>query len=128
MSEPKPSMETLELASDRFWSKVEPEPNSGCLLWVGATNQGGYGVMGLGTRRQGNVLAHRFSYLLQRGGIPLGLEPDHLCRVRRCVNAWHPDLVTRRVNSTRGHTFTADDVRSDGRRQCRKCRNMLRGA
>ena len=31
---------TLE---ERFYEKCIPEPNTGCWLWVGASNQAGYG-------------------------------------------------------------------------------------
>ena len=86
----------------RFWSKVEPEPNSGCWIWIGARTGEGYGMLGVGRRDQGNVGAHRFSYELLRGPIPPGLEPDHLCRMRWCVNAWHMQPVTRQENTLRG--------------------------
>lgn len=84
----------------RFWAKVEPEPNSGCWIWVGG-RQEGYGRTWDGTRRQ---LAHRFSYELERGPIPDGLQLDHLCRNPWCVNPWHLDPVTNRENARRGRT------------------------
>ena len=52
---------------DRLLDKVQPEPNSGCWLWVGGVNESGYGVIGLGTREQGTDKAHRVSWRL-RGG------------------------------------------------------------
>lgn len=133
----------LKAAEPRFWAKVEPEPNSGCLLWIGATNPGGYGVMGRGRRGEGTILVHRFAYLLARGEIPDGLEPDHLCRVRCCANAWHLELVTRQINMLRGdhpsavavrlglckrgHPFTPENIKIvNGNRRCRACCNMLR--
>lgn len=30
---------------DRFWDKIEPEPNSGCWLWIGALRTNGYGTL-----------------------------------------------------------------------------------
>lgn len=95
------AMKPMVPIEERFWSKVEPEPNSGCWIWIGARTCG-YGAIGRGTRSEGNIGAHRFAYLLLRGPIPLGLEPDHLCRLRCCVNPWHLELVTRRENSQRG--------------------------
>ena len=91
---------TLE---ERFWAKVEPEPNSGCLLWIGAITKAGYGLIGLGRRGDGLAYAHRVAYELLRGPIPADRELDHLCRVRRCANAWHLEPVTRLVNMLRGN-------------------------
>ena len=46
--------------------------------------------------------AHRVAYQLFKGPIPTGLEIDHLCRVRACVNPEHLEAVTRKVNHNRG--------------------------
>ena len=94
---PRPSLE------DRFWSRVDK--TDGCWLWTGALVTGGYGSIGLGQRRNG--LAHRVSYELHVGPIPNGLQIDHLCRVRRCVNPAHLDVVTIRENVLRGEGITA---------------------
>ena len=40
--------------------------------------------------------------MAHRSDIPAGLQVDHLCRVRACVNPWHMDLVTPAVNTQRG--------------------------
>ncbi len=87
---------------DRFWSKVIQEPISGCWLWIGATNRGGYGVIGNGPRGSGNSLTHRFSFRALGGSIAAGLELDHLCRVRSCCNPDHLEPVTRSTNIVRG--------------------------
>ena len=85
----------------RFHSYVMPEPNSGCWLWTGALNGApGYGVFTL--RHHQQIRAHRFSYQWYRGKIPEGLELDHLCRVRCCVNPDHLEAVAHRENSRRG--------------------------
>lgn len=78
-----------------FLSYVVPEPNTGCWLWVGAHDNGGYGIFR-------NQKAHRFSYTLHRGEIPEGLVLDHLCRVRCCVNPNHLEAVTAKENIRRG--------------------------
>lgn len=95
------AMKPMVPKEDRFWSKVEPEPNSGCWIWIGARTEG-YGQLSSGRREEGNISAHRFAYVLLRGPIPVGFEPDHLCRLRCCVNPWHMEPVTRRENALRG--------------------------
>ena len=124
---------------DRFYKKIIPVPESGCWLWMGATNQLGYGSFFVA----GRVLkAHRFSYETFVGPLVEGLCIDHLCRVRCCVNPSHLELVTNRVNALRGsgwaaflaakthckrgHEFTKDNTYvysyRPNRRNCRACR------
>jgi hypothetical protein len=88
----------------RFDSKWTPEPNTGCWLWFATINADGYGRV---SRDGRNQLAHRVSYELRRGTIPEGLCIDHLCRVRRCVNPDHMEVVTKGVNTLRGETIPA---------------------
>jgi hypothetical protein len=104
----------------------------GCWDWCGFLTKNGYG-------RIGSRLAHRVVYELLIGKIPAGLELDHLCRNRRCVNPSHLEPVTHRVNLLRGktlankesfqehciygHPFSENNLQitSDGRRICRTC-------
>jgi HNH endonuclease len=90
----------------RLWRFIEPEPNTGCWLWSGSRTRGEYGHMAKHGR------AHRVVYLLLRGAIPPGLQLDHLCRVRTCVNPDHLAPVTNAENSRRGAQarLTAQDV------------------
>lgn len=104
--------------------KAVPEPNSGCWLWMGALAATGYGVIGLGARSEGVDLAHRVSYRLHCGEIPTGLDLDHLCRTRCCVNPDHLEPVTRRVNWERGMHPIAVAWRAS--QQCR-CASTDRG-
>lgn len=72
---------------------------SGCWLWQGKRMPTeGYGVMTVD--RQG-LMAHRVSYETFVGPISAGLQLDHLCRVRECVNPEHLEPVTARVNVLR---------------------------
>ena len=50
------------------------------------------------------VPAHRAVYEAIIGAIPDGLQLDHLCRVRACVNPAHLEPVTCRENIRRGLT------------------------
>lgn len=121
--------------AERFWSKVSPEPTSGCMLWTACVNQFGYGLFRRATGQM--IAAHRRAYEFERGPIPDGLVIDHLCRVRSCVNPAHLEVVTQRENMSRGiapawlayHRGTCakghllDGLRTDGRRFCRACRD-----
>jgi len=120
----------------RFMEKIERDA-SGCWLWRGKVHRSGYGVFSVGHAR--SQFAHRWIYQHERGPVPAGLELDHLCRVRHCVNPAHLEAVTRRENLLRGQTIPAahaaktrcpqghpydegNTYRFRGSRQCRTCR------
>ena len=88
---------------DRLLRQISPEPNTGCWLWTGPVTGGGYGQISIGRRIDGFRPAHRVSYELHVGPIPAGLDLDHLCRVKICVNPAHLEPVTRRENLMRGN-------------------------
>lgn len=102
---------------ERFWAKVDkngPVPASRpdlgrCWLWTGATAGEGYGR--IRTRARYSAPAHRLAYEWLVGPIGPGLEPDHLCRVVRCVNPAHIELVTPSENVRRGTSPAADRAR-----------------
>ena len=94
-------------SSLRFWEKVALDPN-GCWVWTGATNDGGYGQL----RTDGvTQYAHRLAYETFVGPIPDGLQIDHLCRTRLCVNPAHLEAVTQRENILRGVSTSAQRAR-----------------
>mgnify|MGYP001563935971 CR=1 FL=1 len=129
-----------EAMIELFWSKAEPEPNSGCLLWTGAiVPTTGYGAFsarrGAGLSKKNRMIStHVLAYTLARGPIPPGHELDHLCRVRCCMEPGHLDPVTRKVNverspihngskthCPRGHSYGDAIRRANGSRMCREC-------
>lgn len=89
---------TLE---ERFWIKVNKDGPNGCWEWKASTANG-YGRFWWG--RGKSSLAHRYSYETTKGPVPEGLELDHLCRNRACVNPDHLEPVTRLVNQRRGNS------------------------
>jgi hypothetical protein len=115
-----------------FWSKVSPCPMSGCWLWIASLTGPGYGQFSVRRRPQ---LAHRVAYVAANGSIPEGLELDHLCHTRCCVNPGHLDPVSHRENLKRaakwsgnathcaqGHAFTPENTGwRGGHRYCHRC-------
>lgn len=87
---------------ERFMAKVDRSPeHNGCWLWTAVIDHGGYGRIKLSRARK-MAGAHRVAYELFKGQIPDGLDLDHLCRNRRCVNPEHLEPVSRRENALRG--------------------------
>lgn len=74
-----------------------------CWVWTATLDRHGYGTFFLGR----NQRAHRAAYELFVGPIPGGLDIDHLCRNRACVNPDHLEPVDRRTNILRGEAPTA---------------------
>lgn len=86
------------------------DPLTDCWVWAKAKQADGYGIV----NRDGCVqLAHRFYYESSVGPIPPGLQIDHLCRVRACVNPAHLEPVTQSENRLRGSLtkLTARQIR-----------------
>jgi hypothetical protein len=115
IAERSPLWKRLWLRVDRNGPIPEYRPDLGpCWLWTGSKNDRGYGQFYMNTRQSKQILhyAHRVVYeLLRRVSIPNGLELDHLCRVRSCVNPWHLEPVTTAENSYRGFSPTAINAR-----------------
>lgn len=108
-----------------------------CVLWTGTKTPTGYGQINFGGRR---LAVHRVSYVAFKGTIPDGLEIDHLCRVRHCVNPHHLEAVTHAENLRRavprslkthckhGHEYTPENsyVPPRGKRECWTCKRATK--
>jgi hypothetical protein len=124
-------------AGERFEEKLVPGAD-GCIEWVASTNSAGYGTFADENGR--SVLAHRWSYEHQIGPIPEGLQIDHKCRNRRCVNPEHLEPVSLWENHIRassisvqnsekthcpaGHPYEGENLyihQKTGDRKCRSC-------
>lgn len=88
----------LEKARDRLEARCIPEPNSGCLLWEGSTDNKGYGQMSIRGRGMSPYPAHRAAYQLACGAIPDGLFVLHSCDVPACCNPNHLRVGTHQDN------------------------------
>lgn len=124
----------------RLWRHIEPEPMSGCWIWIANRFWDGYGQTHIGSKTDGSVRkvrVHRLMYEHARGQIPEEMTLDHLCRVRACVNPAHLEVATVRENILRGESPSAQASRAThcrhghslhdaytnyrGNRQCRPC-------
>lgn len=127
-------MKTLE---SRFFEKVDMNASGGCWEWLSVLTHNGYGRFWM---TKGTKVAHRISYEMKKGPIGSGLQTDHLCRNRKCVNPAHLEVVTLQENVRRGmsvqnvnrmkthckkgHSYSGVNLFIDaaGGRICRECR------
>lgn len=101
---------TRKTVAERFWPKVAIAGPDECWLWRGA-RQGRYGAITEGGHAGKILRAHRVSYELAHGPIPVELTIDHLCRVPLCVNPAHLEAVTIRENLLRGDGASGRNAR-----------------
>lgn len=87
-------------------SKIIPEPNSGCWIWLGGLRDkhDGYGGAGWAGK---TWRTHKLVYTLLRGDVPDGLLLDHDCRNRICCNPDHLTIRTWKENIHRGEGIAA---------------------
>jgi hypothetical protein len=122
--------------AERFEARVQR--SAGCWEWAGG-HSGGYAEIPAPFPARRPLLAHRVSYEMFVGPIPAGLELDHLCRNRGCVNPAHLEPVTHQENVERapnyssnrthcpqGHPYAGKNVWVDkrGKRYCRTCQRQ----
>lgn len=135
-------MKASQPVERRFFAKVRFTDT--CWQWTARLDKDGYGSFWIGGHFGTNVRAHRWTYEYLVGAIPDGLQIDHLCRNRACVNPFHMEPVSPRLNTLRGdgaasanaaktsckrgHPLAGENLylvtRKSGRkeRHCRTCR------
>ena len=109
-----------------------------CVVWPGQIDRYGYGRI-TPSRPGATRKAHRVVYERLIGHIPTGMQIDHLCRNRACVNPAHLEPVTHHENALRGaaarsgvnplthcpngHLRTPENTYDDGTHvgRCRQC-------
>jgi hypothetical protein len=97
--------------AERFEKLFQPEPNSGCWLWIGALLQNGYAQFSIESR---SIRAHRASWEIHCGPIPGDAQVLHRCDMPACVN---PD-----------HLFLGDDADNMHDKIAKGRARYLRGA
>ena len=97
----RPVIEEKILEEDRGYRSL-------CWVWQGIKSQRGYGYVSMDGRTQ---MVHKVLWEKEHGPIPSGLELDHLCRVKACVNPAHLEPVTHRENTRRAWPTSRPEFR-----------------
>ena len=107
---------TREKIINTFNSNIKVQ-DDGCIVWTKATNENGYGVMGIAFKDKSGIVyrnpvfVHRFAWALKHGmsALPIGsgserrgdrMVLNHICHNRVCVNTNHLEVILQSKNSS----------------------------
>lgn len=104
---------------DLFYAYVDRSGPQDCHTWRGSLNNAGYGLMGFnwvqqppGTRKGNMMSAHRAAWIIANDQeIPPGMNVNHTCHCRTCVNPDHLEIGTQTEKIAK---MLADQVRFGG--------------
>ena len=86
---------TTEYLMQRHSVRIDIDPETGCHAWTGSKRRG-YGEVRLNGRKHP---AHRLFWIGANGPIPDGMNVDHICWNKSCVNVEHLRLATPSQNN-----------------------------
>jgi hypothetical protein len=98
------------------------DSETGCWNWQRAKTTAGYGTVTVDDKTR---LAHVVSYESKFGPVPEGMELDHLCRNRGCINPDHLEPVSHAENTQRGRLGKIDHEIARRIREDRKTDSVI---
>lgn len=133
------NFELLDIKWAQEWVIRFIETTNKCWKWSHRTNTKGRPVL---SYKGIPYLVHRLLWMYRNGSVPLGLELDHVCNHKWCINPDCLEPVTRLVNRRRaaalithcpyGHEYTKENTYRDpprkkwvSGRRCRICRRRV---
>lgn len=116
---------------DKIIENSIPIPESGCWIWLKATDKDGYGLTKV-NRIMKRV--HRISHEIFNGKIPDGMMICHHCDTPSCINPKHlfagtatdngRDYSNKKTHCKRGHLKISENIyyeKGNGNKHCRIC-------
>lgn len=126
-----------QITPEQIETDSEKLTETGCWIWLKYCDKDGYGVASFMNRP---VRAHRLSFQIFNGQIPIDSNVLHSCDTPACVNPRHlitgtqsrniKDCVARgrhpqvmKTHCPKGHEYSGSNLHRDldGHRNCRSC-------